>query len=362
MLAFITACNEPEETTNTNKTVVSTDTIKTASNAIVSKNIRSIMQDNAGNIWFGSQGNQTLRYDGKTLTAFTMTGGLNSNYIYTIYQDEKGSMWFGTRDGIYHYDGVSFTNVIAAGSHTNIDTVKTWHKEAGDLWFWSNDGIYRYPHSSLFKGQISFEFLRLPEVNGHPRKLTSSSMSDYGIYTMYEDRGGKLWFGTQTRGVCCYDGTSFTWFSGLGLDKAAVRAICQDKAGNMWFGNNGAGVFRWDGKTLSNLTDEKGLANRDFLNGKAIGTGDKPGTLARLFSMAEDKDGNMWFGTIDAGVWKHDGTTITNFTTKDGLTSNAVNTIYKDRNGTLWFGTNDGVCTYDGTKFSAFAKMDLFNK
>jgi ligand-binding sensor domain-containing protein len=33
----------------------------------------------------------------------------------------------------------------------------------------------------------------------------------------------------------------------------------------------------------------------------------------------------------------------------NGLTSNAINTIYKDKNSNLWFGTDDaGVCTFNG--------------
>ncbi|MBL0317033.1 MAG: hypothetical protein IPP69_15235 [Flavobacteriales bacterium] len=50
-------------------------------------------------------------------------------------------------------------------------------------------------------------------------------------------------------------------------------------------------------------------------------------------------------GIVDAGVWKFDGKLLTNYTTQDGLTSDAVNTIYKDNSGTMWFGTDaNGIC------------------
>ncbi|MFN8346328.1 MAG: two-component regulator propeller domain-containing protein [Spirosomataceae bacterium] len=144
---------------------------------------------------------------------------------------------------------------------------------------------------------------------------------------------------------------TFTWFTEKGLASPAVLGLFEDKTGNIWFGNNGAGLFRYDGKILTNFTEEKGLGNKDFrVSGKS-----GPGTLARIYSINEDTTGNLWIGTVDAGVWRYDGNNLTNYTTKDGLTSNAVNTIYKDKKGDLWFGTDgNGVCKFNGLSFTKF--------
>jgi ligand-binding sensor domain-containing protein len=65
---------------------------------------------------------------------------------------------------------------------------------------------------------------------------------------------------------------------------------------------------------------------------------------------------DIWVGTFDAGVWRYNGKNLTNYTTKDGLTSNAINTIYKDKKGKLWFGTyGAGVCIFNGISFTSFA-------
>jgi two component regulator with propeller domain len=53
--------------------------------------------------------------------------------------------------------------------------------------------------------------------------------------------------------------------------------------------------------------------------------------LARIYSINEDHNGALWIGTVDAGVWRYDGTDFINYTTDNGLTSNAVNIIYKDK-------------------------------
>ena len=116
-------------------------------------------------------------------------------------------------------------------------------------------------------------------------------------------------------------------------------------------GNNGAGLFRFDGETLTNVTEEKQLTNYEFKVSGASNTN----TLARIYSINEDDFGNLWIGTVDAGAWKYDGTTLTHYTMKDGLSSNAVNTIYKDKYGQLWFGTDEnGICKFNGINFQKF--------
>jgi ligand-binding sensor domain-containing protein/CheY-like chemotaxis protein/AraC-like DNA-binding protein len=39
---------------------------------------------------------------------------------------------------------------------------------------------------------------------------------------------------------------------------------------------------------------------------------------------------------------------------KDGLSNAVVASVYQDRNGLMWFGTNDGLNTYDGSRFQNF--------
>ena len=45
---------------------------------------------------------------------------------------------------------------------------------------------------------------------------------------------------------------------------------------------------------------------------------------------------------------------IKQFTTVDGLPSNAIRAIFKDSRGIMWFGTDAGVYRYDGLTFKTF--------
>jgi ligand-binding sensor domain-containing protein len=76
----------------------------------------------------------------------------------------------------------------------------------------------------------------------------------------------------------------------------------------------------------------------------------------------KDKSGNLWFGTTGAGVFRYDGKSFTNLTTKDGLNNNWVYAITEDKSGNIWFGTEDGACSFNGKSFSRIPVIQLFGK
>ena len=72
----------------------------------------------------------------------------------------------------------------------------------------------------------------------------------------------------------------------------------------------------------------------------------------------EDKNGNLWFGTMHKGAARYDGKTLAWFTQKDGLPSNAVPSFAEDQNGNLWVGTQDGICKFNGKTFRRFGSEE----
>jgi ligand-binding sensor domain-containing protein len=111
--------------------------------------------------------------------------------------------------------------------------------------------------------------------------------------------------------------------------------IFEDSKGNLWFGTLEKGVAKYDGKTLTYFTTTDGLPSN------------------RVVSMVEDLQGNLWFGT-GTGLSKYDGKTFTNFTTKDGLCNDGISNLLIDRKGDFWIGTWGGVCKFNGSSFTNF--------
>lgn len=340
LITFI-SCNGQSKESTENKIEQATPVIIGDTVSDIGKNIDRILQDKNGDYWFASNGEGAYRYDGKTLTHLTKKHGLCSDFITQIQQDIKGNLWFSTRDGICQFNGKTFTDYSTTIQNT--PTGKFQYTKGG-LFFDRLNGMCYYDGKSFTNFVI------------HPDTY-SPSPSDmnkpYSVYSTLIDKAGNIWFGTQEKGVCRYDGKTFSYLTDKNLAGAAVRTLFQDKQGNLWFGNNGGGLFRYDGKTLTNITEEKGLGNPEFLKGHF---NDKLGSLARVWTINEDKEGNLWIGTIDAGLWKFDGTNLTNYTTKDGLSGNAIWTIYKDNSDELWFVTNgETVCKFNGRTFTKHA-------
>src|SRR5688572_20173894 len=66
----------------------------------------------------------------------------------------------------------------------------------------------------------------------------------------------------------------------------------------------------------------------------------------------QDKAGNLWFGTTENGLYKHDGKSFRQFLVTDGLNSNNITCILEDKDGKIWVGTDAGLCLYDGKSFA----------
>ena len=77
-----------------------------------------------------------------------------------------------------------------------------------------------------------------------------------------------------------------------------------------------------------------------------------------IVEIYEDKQGHLWFGTMQKGAVRFDGESLTYFSTKDGLPSNAVPSFAEDKSGNLWMGTQEGICKYDGKSITKFGKAD----
>ncbi len=68
-------------------------------------------------------------------------------------------------------------------------------------------------------------------------------------------------------------------------------------------------------------------------------------------ALYEDGHGRTWFGSNGGGAYLFDGTTLTHFTTEDGLCSDSVWRIHGAPDGSVWFTTWDSVCRFDGKTF-----------
>ena len=315
--------------------------------------VRSILQDSKGSYWFGSWSEGVCRFDGKNLTYFTMDDGLSDNQIRSIQEDRNGVVWFEGGFGISGFDG----HRIITPFNRNYASKDDWHLGTGDLWFKEEGGIGAtelegQPGVYRYDGR-TFTYL------AYPAPADRDQVSGYATTCIARGKSGRLWFATYNA-VFGYDGESFTIIDdeSLGNDEGTgwlhVRCVLEDSKGRLWIGNNGIGVLLHDGHAVTRFTQEQGLDRLGPHGGRTLPQpGDVPDgapSLDRVFSIGEDREGNIWFGTVEHGAWRYDGKSLRNFTAHDGLTSKDILGIYMDRHGDLWLAGN-GVFKFNGTSF-----------
>ena len=85
--------------------------------------IRSLVIDNHGKLWIGSQGGGLFCFDGKHFKNFTIKNGLKSNYIKALFYDSiPNVLWVGTSNG---------PNKINLDNQSNITEIKKFGTSQG---------------------------------------------------------------------------------------------------------------------------------------------------------------------------------------------------------------------------------------
>lgn len=334
----------------------------TTEQGLSSNYFSSSLEDNNGNLWFGTFGGGLNKYDGNSFTHFTDTDGLNNNLVFSMLEDNSGNLWFGTYGGgLTKYDGKSFTHFTNKEGLSNNAVFSILEEKNGNLWFGTNGGgLSKYDGKSF------------------THYTAKDGLGSNAIWSILKDKRGNFWFGTSGGGITKYDGKSFiTYTEKQGLCNNSIRCMLEDKNGNLWFGTEGGGVCKYDGNRVEALQkgekDEGGTQDIKKIHGKYSASFTNYTTKEGLsnnvvFSMLEDKNGNLWFGTYGGGVNKlvlsdtegsKQKATFTRFTEKEGLSNDFVFSMLEDKNGNLWFGTSGGgVNKYDGKYFTHFTEKE----
>jgi ligand-binding sensor domain-containing protein len=213
----------------------------------------SIMQAKSGKLWFATIDGMYI-YDGKSFTPFIIHEGaggyLSSNHnVEHMLEDKAGNIWFGGRTnvGVYRYDGTSVINIkLPELSTFRPDSVRIGHNwawpqlqdKAGNIWFSNWGGAYRYD------GQSFSSFTKKDGLSGDM------------VARIIEDKKGNLWFGGA--GLSRYDGKSFTRFATKdGLPNLGVWEILEDRSGNLWVGTRETGLYLCDGEKFISYSESK---------------------------------------------------------------------------------------------------------
>jgi signal transduction histidine kinase len=134
-----------------------------------------------------------------------------------------------------------------------------------------------------------------------------------------EDHAGGIWIGTDG-GYCRWQPRGIRYFE----EHESVRAIHVDRQGDVWVGK------------------DRGLTR--LRHGGDIPDSPVPGLFGvKVWSIHEDPEGAMWFGTRTNGLYRWKDGRLTTYTTAQGLATNSIYQILEDRQGRFWLSGPNGV-------------------
>jgi signal transduction histidine kinase/ligand-binding sensor domain-containing protein len=287
----------------------------------------------------------SLRISQYAHTAWTVRDGAFKDPIGSIAQTPDGYLWLGTQFGLLRFDGVR--HVLwepPAGQHLpSINIRSVFAASDGRLWIGTSLGLASWKHGTLTLH---------PEVRGH-------------VGSMLEDRDGTVWAGTRyppPGKLCAFRRDGVQCYGEKGEFGARATSVYEDRAGNLWVGSETA-LWRWKPGAskrypLLNFESSHGIAESDQ-GALVIAERDKLRQLVgeeivayqpwinslntQFAHMLRDRDGALWIGTFDRGLIRVHRDRVDLFSRADGLSSNYVRGLFEDREGNIWVATDNGL-------------------
>jgi streptogramin lyase len=270
----------------------------------------------------------------------SLAQGLSQSIVETIIQDKNGFIWIGTEDGLNRFDGYKFDvfkeNQYKPGSLTHDNILALLEGRNGMIWVGTfYGGLNRF--DPFTEKSIGYRF------NADDKKSISSNV----VRTLFEDKQGSLWIGTDnglnklnqvTGELMRYSQLDFN-FEAPGLGE--IFDICEDSMGNLLIATNGNGIISLNLQTeeFSTIDVAKENSGKEELN--------------RIRCLLFDKSGILWIGTDGGGLvkWDRKKNRYTVFENKPddprSISNNMIRRIFQDSTGKLWIGTDGGLNIYD---------------
>jgi signal transduction histidine kinase/ligand-binding sensor domain-containing protein len=327
------------------------------SNGVPSLNINTVKVDQRGTCWVATEDAGLVKIqDGKVAAVYSQQNGLPGNRVSlslaVACEDTKGNLWLTGagpwlgrwKDGAFTAYPPDDTASSPARSSLPSEVKRVWTLFAdreGHVW-------------------IGTEGSGLIRAREQMVTIQSAGRGSQGgnIYPIYEDRAGAIWLGTWDKGLSVYKNGSCTNY-----EARRVTALCEDRQGRMWVGRYRAMAMFQNGilstenvpHELSNLLVNAIIEDRAgtlwfgaepglfrYRHGELTLLSKRDGLVGeRISVLLEGRDGALWIGS-PRGLARLANNVFTNWSENDGLPSSHVRALYEDDEGVLWIGTYDG--------------------
>ncbi len=301
----------------------------------VEVNIRKILIPTSGNVLLATEGKGLINYNIETeiIRHFNMSNTLlKSDIVWDIHKDSDGRIAIATNKGVNFFDSkrrrLSSLKILDDVIGSNV--VKTiFEDRSGIIWVGTeSNGLYRLKSLSNIDHYVY-------DVN------RSTSLNSNKINTIFEDEFGIIWIGNQA-GLNKFDEQK-QYFKHHQYWKDNIKTINSNMIWSLFKDGSDGSVYVGTDKGVNIFSEETGIVNvviPDFSFTKK-----KKNTS--VYSIYKDNKGAIFLGT-DGGVFSYSDGDLTHLTNgKNDKNTARTHSIAQDSKDNLWFGTKEGLVVVD---------------
>ncbi len=359
-------------------------------NSLASNRIRALLEDQDGQIWFGTDRGLHLWLGGDEFSRYVVDlsnpRSISDDAILELFQDKGGVIWVGTFNGISKWNASIemfpyFRRPATEPGDAQSNNITSFADDGyGNVWIGTFAGLMQWDvelgelrsHDPENMNLIDQRVMSLAVVDQAVWTGTASSgvnvvedgmvtqvyrhspydaesISSNAITRIYTDHQDRVWVATYGAGVNQYLGDGrFRRFPGEDAQFPDLRCmdIVEVENGEIWVSTQGGGVVILDpssGDTRllqHNPEDSSSLPSNEVL------------------TLLPTKFG-VWIGTVNRGLsfFDHKTESFVNFTKKDGLASDSVYGLLEDGERNIWISGGKGLSMYDPSR-KKFARFD----
>jgi len=294
-------------------------------------------------ISYGQYFSETDNYFNK----LTIEDGLSQNKANCFLRDKAGYMWIGTGNGLNRFDGRNikvFEKDFDGDNLRNIEVFDLLEDKSGEIWIASQKGLFKY---NPVKDEIT-------------RHIIGGSLKKSEILCLAVESDSLLWLGTtgglklfdKKRGIVLKEYGNIPYEPYTISSEHVLTVCCRNE--EVWVGTTNG---------LNKLDKKTGLFKRYFHDIN------EPGSIGsnHILKIVEDTDGNLWIGSYGGGlgVYNESCDSYTNYNTENSeIQHNDVRDIFSMENDSMWIATDGGGLSLLNVKTREFStlKSDPINE
>ncbi|RKR09031.1 signal transduction histidine kinase [Flavobacterium sp. 90] len=345
---------------------------KSKKEAVVS--VKSIIEDNDGNLFLGTFNNGLLKLNVKSREITNIKQDEPNYLVNCLVKDKKGTIYLGTNVGLKVLDPLKKEiKKVSIGNDNKLlsgTIVSMFFDSKQNLWIGNGyKGLVKVDLYSKVKQVVSYPITRkrimsimatdsktilcatendgLIIVNDQgivQKKYVNSrfdnrSLSSNSVWSLFLDKEKRIWLGYYNKGLGVFDriNSKVNIIESLpgnsqSLQTNCVTSIAKDHQGQLWISMEGGGVDVYNPATKyfkhitkSDASSYSGLTNDN---------------ITKVFI---DKKQNIWLSSWNEGIFllKKGSRSFINYNTKNtpNLASDNIMSINEDSRGVIWIGT-----------------------